>query len=148
MRPRCRGVLYSNFCLPVNSPDLYGDGKGVLKIFYDRLLQNGPKTPDLVDKHIIYIFFYEYFKNSSIFLFICDGNKYEIKYFDEVDICDSRKEGAEFRSVLKVGYRKSNKIVSDKGHINDHYLRRIIQMLNDNCIGVNIMSYEISYIGG
>lgn len=144
-RPRRRGILVSDLFLLVNDEDVpvccrTNDG-GVRKLFYNEVMLAGYD-----DDLVVYLYLESYFSNRRLFLFEMNGENYEMKYFYKATVIDVEDGVIRKREAMKVGIKRSSRIVDGDDSINDHYISLIYRMAIGNSIDVKILDYDISFI--
>ncbi|KAK1349855.1 hypothetical protein CWI38_0807p0020 [Hamiltosporidium tvaerminnensis] len=171
MRPRKKGILYSNFYFFINKNDFpcscfqtenknninvfTNTQNNVYKVFFNQISLN------ISDNTLIFIFFKEYFLNNNEFIFQHENINYEIKYFEDILIYEGQYIEIESlfkeeeyqnklenvcKKAIKIGFKESDMIVTHKNLLNIFFCKYIYNICVSKSIPIKIMDYNISFI--
>lgn len=144
-RPRKHGVLLSDFFLLINDADLPGCCQNgdfsSRKLFYNEIELCG-----YPHSRVIYMHLNAYFRGRNMLLLVVDDVNYEIRYFYSVMLVNAADGAAMKKEALKVGIRRTTRIVEPSGSINRFYAERIHSAIVSNAVGTSILGYQISFV--
>jgi hypothetical protein len=141
INPREKGILISNFYLIGHADALPKCCSKNTKVFYNEI------ACSFSNKFIIYNFFEEYFDMKNSVVLLIGATKYEIKLFypcSLINDCDKNKRRNSL--AFKVGFKESNKQNDKDDFIGDFFKQQILDQLNENSIGLNLLGFKLTFI--
>lgn len=133
--PREHGILTSNFYLIAHPTTLPACCQSTPTLYYNDL------TTKYTDRNYIFLFFEEFFQSKGTMVIEKDRECIEIKCFYK---CIWIKEHITW--AMKIGFRKTDKMVSNCCFINDYYISKIFEEITETAINVSALGYNLAFI--
>lgn len=138
LRIRPGYILLSNFYMLADQNVLPECCKGAQLLFYNDL------TIQHADSALIYNFIAEAFHSRSSFTVGFGEHTYRLKYFYSCFLISEQKE---MKRAIKVGFKEVS-VDRDRTdcHLPEYYGERLMQMLNQNTLGIPMLGFNMSFI--
>lgn len=110
------------------------------KIFYNDVFWA------ITDRALVFRYFLTFFEQKNTFLLENDGKRYEIKFFCTTSLCTTRGNRLFCTDALKVGLKQTDRLLHDRGHMNQYFRDKIWQILLLNSTDIEVLGYKVSFI--